>query len=319
MRVCSWEGADPQTVRPLYAAEEAHWRTALHWDTRRQWLEVEQARTRRLLPGLLALDAEDRTRGWTFCLPEDGVLQLGGLVADSAEATEALLDGLLSGPAAQATDTVCGFMVERAVSLGAAFVRRGFEVDRFHYLTLDLPAVPDAPPEPGVGPGPAGAAAVTVAAWQADALPAVGALFRSAYERRIGRYFAPHDRPDEWRRYAENLVAQPGCGEFRADLSLMAGDPRQPGAVLLMTGLDADTAHIAQLAVAPAWRRQRLARRLVTEAARGARRAGFRRLTLLVAEANLPARALYAGLRFVGRASFVAAFREPASSVRVPG
>ena len=312
MRVCSWLRAEPSAVRRLYATEEAHWRDVLHWDTGQQWREVEQARRSGALPGLMAVGDDGRIRGWAYYLPEDGVLQLGGLVADTPEVTEGLLAGLLAGGDAGEADAVSGFVAERAAGLATAFGRRGFEVDPFHYLTLDLAETPGPVHAPPGG-------TLALGRWRTDAVPAVGALFRSAYSRRIGRYFAPHDRPDEWTRYATNLVAQPGCGQFRPDLSLLAGESQAPGGVLLMTSLDARTAHVAQLAVGPAWRRQQVARTMVAEAVRRARAAGFRRITLLVADANGPARALYAGMGFVARAGFVAAFRGSVRPVRLAG
>ena len=78
----------------------------------------------------------------------------------------------------------------------------------------------------------------------------------------------------------------------------------------LVTKIGSRTAHLAQLAIDPDWRRRGLAAALVGEAAALAAAAGCEQMTLLVAESNRVARLLYLSMGFVERAIFTAARRE---------
>ena len=84
----------------------------------------------------------------------------------------------------------------------------------------------------------------------------------------------------------------------------------------MTTTLQRDTAHIAQLVVDPAYRRQGFARALVDDASRRAGAAGCWRVTLLVAEDNTSARDLYAALGFEPVASFLYATRQAPNRLR---
>jgi ribosomal protein S18 acetylase RimI-like enzyme len=80
-------------------------------------------------------------------------------------------------------------------------------------------------------------------------------------------------------------------------------------ACLVSTRLDDRTTHVAQVVVDPARHRQGLASRLLAWSAQSAIRGGAVRQTLLVAESNAAARALYARLGFTTRAVFLFADR----------
>src|SRR5213075_182362 len=80
------------------------------------------------------------------------------------------------------------------------------------------------------------------------------------------------------------------------------------GAVVV-TAVGLRTAHIAQLAVDPGARGNGLGARLVCAAAAAANAQGYERLSLLVAESNAGAAALYERLGFQQTASFLAAIK----------
>ena len=89
----------------------------------------------------------------------------------------------------------------------------------------------------------------------------------------------------------------------------MSAGPDGIDACLVGTRLDERTAHVAQVVVNPACQRQGHASRLLASSARAAALGGAVRQTLLVAESNASARALYARLGFTARAVFVFADR----------
>ncbi len=308
MAVHEWHRCAPDVMAGLYAAEDRYWAEALFWDTSRQWYEVERARETGALPGVVVHDAAGSVTGWGFHLIEGDTLHLGGLVADNPATTEALVAAMESDGDLRGAGTRCCFVADRAPGLPDVLQQRGYELDIFHYLVLSL-AAPQTSPQ-CLSP-------VSISAWQTDANLALPALFQKTYPRRIARYFAPHDAPEEWDRYARNLLEQPGCGVFRADLSVVARDAGRVVGTAVITGLDAATAHVAQLAVEPDMQRQGLARRLMAEVEARAWAAGCSRVTLLVAGSNAPALALYRRLGFRPHGRFVAGYRGTPEQVRL--
>lgn len=306
--VTEWQGCDARVIAGLYAAEDRYWAETLFWDTSRQWYEVERARAAGALPGVVVHGPDRQVSGWGYHLIEGDILHLGGLVSDSSSTTNALVAAMEADGDARGATAHCCFVADRAPGLAQVLQQRGYDLDIFQYLVLPL-AAPQASSH--------SSQPVSIGAWQADADAALADLFQGAYPRRIARYFAPHDAGDEWERYARNLLEQPGCGLFRPDLSVVARDAEGVAGAVVMTGLDAGTAHVAQLAVRPGSQRQGLARRLMADAEARAWAAGFSRITLLVASSNAPALALYRRLGFRPQARFIAGFRAAGTLVRL--
>jgi ribosomal protein S18 acetylase RimI-like enzyme len=125
------------------------------------------------------------------------------------------------------------------------------------------------------------------------------------------RCFAPDGRLDQWAHYLGQLLATPACGRHLPDASfaIVHRDRREPAGAVITTAIAPDTAHIAQIVVDPAWRRAGLAAELLAASLEAVRAAGYSNLSLLVAEANAPARRLYARLGFAETASFIYASR----------
>jgi ribosomal protein S18 acetylase RimI-like enzyme len=292
MMLRDWRAADAATVRACYDREQAHWRDALSWDTAWTWETIEQARTASGLPGFLAVDATGRVRGWTFFVVEDGRLDIGGLVADDEAATAALVDGAMVTAEEIGTEQVACFILDRAPGLATAFRERGFDIERFDYLSLPLADRPQ--PKPGLPPD----------AWRQDDLPAADDLLAAAYTPEAARHFAPDG---DWRRYVSGLISQAGCGTFDPALTRVVRGATQLDGLIVVTRLGPATAHVAQVAVHPERRGRGMARALVATAAAAAAAAGNIEMTLLVGERNTPARRLYSSMGFVPRASFVAA------------
>jgi ribosomal protein S18 acetylase RimI-like enzyme len=152
-------------------------------------------------------------------------------------------------------------------------------------------------------------------------------LFASAYATKGGvRAFAPRGRMDEWCEYVGNLLETDGCGVFLSEASfVIAGggddDDGRITAAILTTSVARDVAHVAQIAVDPAFQGAGLGRKLLDAAMSAASVRGFSRMTLLVADDAIAARALYAGSGFLETATFVVAGSQPRrlSSVALAG
>jgi ribosomal protein S18 acetylase RimI-like enzyme len=293
-----WRQADAGLLRACYEREQRSWRDDLGWDTAWTWATIEVARVTRGLPGLLAAADDGRVHGWAFHMRQDDTCHLGGLVASSHAVTGALLDGVLEG----AADTAAAcFIRERAPGLAAALTSRGFDVERFLYLSCALGGVV-LPADESRTDG-----------WRDPDLPHAAALLQASYTPAAARHFAPTGTLDGWTRYVAGIVSQGGCGVLDPALTRLARDERGLEAMALVTSLAPQTAHLAQLAVRPDCRGRGLGASLLLDAMVRAGQAGKSALTLIVSERNHVARALYAANGFVERGVFIAARRERAA------
>lgn len=306
-----WRHASADVVARLLDRERLRWIDALHWDMSGSFDLLERARLAGHAAGFVASDRDGEIAGWTYYVLQNRRLQIGGLVAASVEVTRRLVDAVLRAPEAEmAADVLC-FALPSSPALEGALTRRRFDVRRYLYLRRTL--------SPGSLEAPAVALAGHVRPWAEDDAVASVRLFARAYAGVPGaRAFAPRGTLEEWAHYLAQLIKTPVCGRFLPAASLVAqhpADDRLRG-VALTTALQRDTAHIAQIAIDPAYRRRGLARALVQEASRRAAAEGFWRMTLLVAEENVEARALYASLGFEEHAAFLYATRGAPNRLR---
>jgi ribosomal protein S18 acetylase RimI-like enzyme len=291
VNVSDWRFLPAETTTRLYRRERIRWRRRLCWETAATWSTVETARTTWGLPGLVCRDHAGAIRGWTFYLPRDGRLDVGGLVADHPAATAALFDALQER--ASAGRGLSGFLYPDAAGLDAAIAARRLAARPFLYLVRRL----EEPLPPAELSG--------ADSWNGDDRERAARLLQRAYGE-AGRIFAPRNRLEDWGEYVNNLIRDPACGVFSASLSRALPLDGGLGALAIVTAIGPHTAHLAQIAVDPSLQRRGVARRLLTEVIADARRAGFARLSLLVGADNLRARELYRGLRFTLRERFVA-------------
>jgi ribosomal protein S18 acetylase RimI-like enzyme len=307
MIIRHWRDIDSQLMATLYKREQRSWLTTLGWDASTTWTTIEAARVTWGLPGFVALE-RGRVRGWTFYLPEQGQIHVGGLSADTPRATCLLLDALIDAADTADAQAISCFMFERAPALTLELTRRGFDVEPFLYLQRQ---------ELKAG-WRASADATATDGWQPGDTDRAAALLRAAYGKgAAGRHFAPNVQFAEWRRYLQNLVEHTACGSVVASATrVLRGDDGLDGLALL-TAVGARTAHLAQVAVHPTLHGQGIASRLVHEACALAADQGYTSATLLVGATNRPARRLYESLGFSTRAAFVAGRRAVARHMPV--
>ena len=293
-----WRALPPSAIAPLLEAEAARWRRDLAWDVTEAWRAIEPARAAGHLPGFVVRGAGGRPAGWTCYLVHRQTLQVAMVVADRAEETRALLDGILASPEAGRA-SMCTVCVRAAApGIDAELAVRGFDVETYRYLQLDLAApLPVEPP---------------CRAWEIDDAVGMARLCARAYASATEtRAFAPHGTLDEWLEYIATLVTGPGCGRFlpAASFAIPGRQARRPDGAVVTTDLGLGTAHLAQIAVDPDVRGRGWGRALVQSAVGAAAAGGFRRMTLLVAGANARATALYDHLGFRERAVFIVGVR----------
>jgi ribosomal protein S18 acetylase RimI-like enzyme len=295
MIVRDWRDADPADTQLLYAREQDFWVRNLAWDASNSWREIEQARTTWGLPGRIAIDHKRTVRGWSYYMPDGETLHVGGIAAETKDATAALLDACLEIAAIPPRPVrVSCFVPSRAEGFEAALVERGFSCEPYHYLTRALTAS-SGNDDPFEGDG-----------WREDDLAAAAELLRTAYGD-DGRHFAPRGTLPEWEHYTRGLVERPGCGDLEPAITRVVRDAGTMIALVLATRVAPGTIHLAQIAVHPGRRREGFARKLVDEACRLAQPRAARKATLLVGEKNTAARKLYASMGFEPRATFIAA------------
>jgi ribosomal protein S18 acetylase RimI-like enzyme len=305
-----WRNAPLDALEPLYRFERARWLTRLHWDNDDTQQMLEQARAAGHAPGLVARDEAGRPVGWAYYLLHHRMLQIGGLVARGGEATRALLDNILRSPEAEMANELLCFAFPTSTALESALSRRRFTVRKYLYLCRTLPGAEASTPL---------RSGLRIAHWQeSDALDTVRLMSRAYAGVGSARCFAPRGLLEEWASYLAQLIKMPACGRFLPSASLTATQPGDvtPCGVLLATTLHAETAHIAQVAVDPNQRRNGLARDLIETSCALAATSGYRRITLLVAEDNAPARALYAAAGFAPLSHFVYATRNAPTRMR---
>ena len=333
MKPLDWRFLTPGEAAGLLDAEAARWLWALHWDTRVSHKRIESARRAGTLPGLVVRDEHGAVRGWTFFLIHDGVLQIGAFVADSIDATATLLDAVMRAPDAAPVSAAMLFAFSPAPDLVFQLAQRGFIVERYRYLEAGLPPlgprmaqglprmaqgsprVAQGLPHVARGLSPAEGSSgapqgCSPAPWTDNRLPAAATLLGRSYTLDDpARPFARGGRPHEWLEYVTQLVTKSACGTFLPSASFVAPGTASAtiDGVTLMTRLTPDTAHVAQIAVAPEARGRGLARQLLTASLGAAHAAGCARATLLVSERNAIAGRLYEDLGFEEVTAFVSA------------
>jgi ribosomal protein S18 acetylase RimI-like enzyme len=294
-----WRTVPAHDIAPLLDDEIEAWRRDLGWDVRESWRQIEPARAAGTLPGIVVRDADGRIGGWTCFLEHHGSLQVAALASSSADASRALADAIFASDVAARTSACVWCVRDGSPGLAGALAARGCAVTRYLYLATPAVFHPSANRN--------------VRRWRDDDEPRIADLCGRAYGAIDQvRAFAPHGTMAEWKDYVHGLRHTPGCGRFLPLASLVALAHGVPIGATVVTGISPEVAHLAQIVVDPAAQRQGWGRRLLGDAIGAVRRLGYLRLTLLVAEDNVPARRLYRQMGFTAQAAFVVAMgRQP--------
>lgn len=305
-----WRLASPDELLPWLDAERSRWLDQLGWDIAAGLEAAERGRQSGRTPGLVARDDTGGVAGWTFYWTDRGTLHLGVLAGARAEAVRLLLDEAIEAPEATYARRYQAFLFPASPAVASALARRRFLLAPQLLLSRMPPGPAPVDEVPGCRP------------WRMDDLPnAVRLLARAYAGSPTGQAFAPDGRLDEWVAYLAQVVRSSACGPLQPTASFVVeGErPDRPAATVLTTATAADTWHIAQIAVDPLLQGRGLARGLVRRVLGQAAIAGMRAVTLVVDERNAAARALYASLGFVPRATLLLASRPRLTRVTSSG
>ncbi len=295
-------------LRPLLETESRLWEQRLRWNYQSSTELLLQYLDSRILPGFVALD-RGRICGFTFCVYEGQKAVVGDAFAVANEPaqmlqiTQSLLHQLLQllqhSPGIQRVESQ--LLLYDAGSIDEAFLAAGFTMYPRLFMEYDLPPSHDPARTPTLPPY------VEILGWSADHYQAAAELIHESYTGHIDarindQYCSLHGSL----RFLHNIVRFPGCGVFDPDASWMLRDQRNGAVIgmLLCSRVADDVAHITQLCVATAYRRQRLGVALLEHCIHHLTQFGFAAITLTVTEANHQAVKLYKDSGFFIRHRF---------------
>jgi ribosomal protein S18 acetylase RimI-like enzyme len=303
MSTIDWRDVPADVIVPLLQAERRRWIATLHWDLGPALRLVEAARQRGEMPGLVLRGSDGRPLGWAFYTLAGRQLQIGVVQADTAAGVRQLLDGIFTSPEAQLAQSLSCFLYPGSKSVASALARLRFDLQPYSYLEGNLAAMPGLE-----GDAPAGSLQRLLPEHGA---PAVRLLARAYAGDPASRAFAPHGRLDDWAQYLGQIFATPSVGAWlrHASFFVPSADGQTMAGLIVSTEVARGIAHVAQLAVDPAYHRQGVGRRLLLAAARAAAESGAKRLTLLVSDRNAAAKALYASHGLTSRGTFLFGLR----------
>jgi len=277
-------------------AEVDRWATTLDWDTAANWAEVESGRQLGTINGVVLFDERETVVGWSYYLVHNCALQIGGFIAPSLPGAQAMLDAILTDRVLSSVESVTFFALTDVPGLGPALRSRGLSVDWYWYLGRDTQRV-------------AAPRLDDVRKWRPDDARATAELLSRAYTAiDEARPFAPGGGSAEWFEYVGQLVEGRGYGVLLPEACYcISGGPSQLLGVALVTRLDENTGHLAQLTVDPRAQGRHLGRRLLDLVCASAAQASCGRVTLFVGARNSRARSLYETSQFEVMASFLSA------------
>jgi ribosomal protein S18 acetylase RimI-like enzyme len=301
-------------LRPVLDAEGEVWKQRLHWDYRTSSKLLMQYLDSHMLPGYAALEGGQVT-GYAFCVYEETKAVIGdvfalrcqpfdpdgppgpgfaaaqpvSLSAHDIEQTllKHLFETLLNSPHVDRVESQ--LLLHPSGSHAGIFRQAGFKVFRRLFMVQPLHTL-WSQPRVELPHG------LELRAWRDEDLTPAGQLISEAYR----------DHPDsvindQYRsihgsqRFLHNIVRYSGCGTFSAQAShvVVNRQSRELVALVLGSRVSAESGHITQLCVHPAYRRHGLARLLLAVAAFRFMRHGATEISLTVTESNVKAIDLY--------------------------
>jgi ribosomal protein S18 acetylase RimI-like enzyme len=292
----------------LLETESRLWQERLRWNYQSSTELLLQYLDSRILPGFVALD-RGRICGFTFCVYEGQKAVVGDAFATANEPTQVLqitqsllhqlLQLLHHSPGIERVESQ--LLLYDAGSIDEPFLAAGFAMYPRLFMEYDLPPSRNATRASNLP------AHIELLRWSADYYQASAELIHESYlghiDARINdQYCSLHGSL----RFLHNIVRFPGCGVFDPAASWVLCDRRSHALIgmLLCSRVANDVAHITQLCVNSAYRRQGLGLALLNHCIDHLTRQGFAAITLTVTEANRQAVKLYQDSGFFTRQRF---------------
>lgn len=316
-------------LRPLLEQQAALWNQRLHWDYRSASELLLQYLDSRILPGFVALD-RSRIVGFCFCVYEGHKAVIGDIYASRYEAapptivetlTRHLLETLECSPGIQRIEAQLLLFDEGVLGpIFASAAPRGARFQVFPRLFVQRDLIAPTPVETLCAPNPF-PPNIELCRWSPTFYNLAAELIQHAY---LGHRDA--DINDQYRtlagsqRFLHNIIRFPGCGTFDPESSFVLRTRRDNAlaAVLLVSRIAPDAAHITQLCVSPSERGRRLGASLLHYVLRQLPRRAYRTVSLTVSENNPAALALYNATGFRTRHRFDALVLDKPATRPIP-
>ena len=311
-------------LKPVLEAEGALWMERLHWDYRASSKLLMQYIDSHMLPGYAALESGQVT-GYAFCVYEETKAVIGDVFAlPGLNPEEPPPPDGSPGPAREIEETLLRHLLETLLNSpqvdriesqlllhpsGAhAELFRAADFEIYHRLFMVQPleghwSAPRATLPHGL----------ELRAWRDEDLNAAARLISEAYRGHPDslindQYHSVHGSL----RFLHNIVRYSGCGTFSPMASHVIVDrgTREVVGLVLGSRVSPQSGHITQLCVHPGYRRQGMARLLLSVAAAQFVRQGVSEISLTVTEANADAIELYRSEGYESRHVFDAAVWE---------
>lgn len=294
-------------LRPVLDAETDLWMQRLHWDYRASSKLLMQYLDNHMLPGYAALESGQVT-GYAFCVYEETKAVIGDVFALPGTDPNLPAPSIgASGPAHEIEETLLRHLFETLLNSpqvdriesqlllhpsGAhapLFRKAGFQL--FHRLFMVQPLAGRwSRPHIDLAPG------LELRPWRDEDLNSAARLISEAYRGHADslindQYHSVHGSL----RFLHNIVRYAGCGVFSplASHVVVQRASRELAALVLASRVSPQSGHITQLCVRPEFRRQGIARLLLSMAASQFMRQGVSEISLTVTEANTHAIELY--------------------------
>ncbi len=304
-------------LRPVLEAEGELWEQRLHWDYQASARLLMQYLDNHMLPGFAALES-GRVMGYVFCVYEENKAVIGDVFAlpggadnaggesGAAHTTEEtllrhLFELLLNSPHVDRIESQ--LLLHPAGTYAEVFRAAGFQVFRRLFLVQSLAGRGNAPRADLPGN-------LELRPWREADLAPAARLICDAYRDHPDSLINDQYRSAQGSmRFLNNIVHYAGCGSFSAQAShvIVERDSRELAALVLGSRVSAQSGHLTQVCVHPAFRRRGLARMLLAQAAFSFTRMGTSEISLTVTEANSEAIQLYMDEGYTCSHSFDAA------------
>jgi ribosomal protein S18 acetylase RimI-like enzyme len=321
-----------QKLRPLLEQQADVWNRRLHWNYKPSTELLLQYLDSRILPGFVALE-RSRIVGFCFCVYEGHKAVIGDIYSSRYETdplaivhtlTRHLLETLEASPDIRRIETQL-LLFDSGIlpPLFASALSQNLRFQVFPRLFLELPLGPRAvplPPPPPFPPAPF-PPDIELCRWSPTFYNPTAELIQHAYLNHPDA-----DINDQYRtlagsqRFLHNIIRFPGCGTFDPDSSCVLRTRRDNTlvAVLLVSRVAPDAAHITQLCVAPTQRGRRLGASLLRHVLRQLPQRAYSLVTLTVSENNPGALALYTAAGFRPRHRFDALVLDKPTTRPIP-
>ncbi len=291
-KILDIQQAGLESLVPLLLAEEDEWRSSLHWERRAFTESVRRLARRGRLAGWLLL-AEGEPVAKAMAGAQGGAFSIELPYVLPAHRGDGHLEHLLDAATAHLLADRGMRRIEVAffpfgeARPSAVLRRRGFGLLPRQYMAASLHQGPAAGTPPRRMP-------FGLEGWTAG-VARLARLLVATYREEPDRHASEFYTSEAGcLGYLEALTRRDDCGNFAADLSAVGRDSRgEVAGFLLATRIDAETAHVAQIAVTPGRQGEGLGRALLDRYHARARAAGLRYSTLLVTGANERALAWY--------------------------